>query len=294
MNDQLQKKVFTEENKEIIRRRIEILKHEREESAKAIEVERIRREKTRQTNRERYARNTREAASELNQIKINKRAEKKQRDAETKTRLEKVTAIIHKHSTVLYLKFCRCQHHDEYGISTLDKMAWDKDLNYFLLKVLPNEIEEYDYIELHIELVSEYFKEFINQVMIAMGAEQKPQEVEKLNGMEFEKLCSDILRSLGWHTSMTKGSGDQGIDIIATKENIVVVLQCKRYSGSVGNKAVQEVLGGKEMIKANFAAVVTNSTYTKSARQLAANSGVMLIHFDQLNRLDEYIVEERT
>jgi restriction system protein len=92
---------------------------------------------------------------------------------------------------------------------------------------------------------------------------------------------------------LTKGSGDQGIDIIATKDGVVVVLQCKRYSGSVGNKAVQEVLGGKEMIKANHAAVVTNSTYTKSARQLAANSGVMLIHFDQLNMLDKFVVAAR-
>lgn len=283
------KRLFTEAEKLEFRMRIELLKQERKEA----ELERITlEEEKRNTSREAaLVEECRKVNATLAEKRRNAqdRAFKKTRDSESKILLTKVTSIIQKHSSVLYLKYCRCQDHDEYGRSILNKTAWEKDINYFLSNVLPDELDEEEYEALHIDLIPQYFKDFINELMNSVEAEQKPQVVDSLKGTEFEILCADYLQSLGWHTSLTKGSGDQGIDIIARKENTVVVLQCKRYSGSVGNSAVQQVLGGKEMIKANFAAVVTNSTYTKSARQLAANSGVLLIHFDQLFQLDDFV-----
>jgi hypothetical protein len=94
------------------------------------ELAKVAHEKARKLNQERYERITREAALEAKQIRSSKLAENKR----LKVRLEKVTAIIHKHSAILFLKHGRCQDHDEYGISNLNKSAWDKELNYFLLE----------------------------------------------------------------------------------------------------------------------------------------------------------------
>ena len=57
-----------------------------------------------------------------------------------------------------------------------------------------------------------------------------------------------------------------------------------RYAKAVGNRAVQEAFAAKSFVGAQFAAVVTNASYTTSARQLAASTGVLLLHFTDLAR----------
>ncbi|MDP2805372.1 MAG: restriction endonuclease [Gallionellaceae bacterium] len=81
---------------------------------------------------------------------------------------------------------------------------------------------------------------------------------------------------------MTKASGDQGIDVVASLGNVKAVFQCKKYSQPVGNAAVQEIFAGKQHEQAHVAAVVSNATYTPSAKQLATTTGVHLLHFSEL------------
>ncbi len=46
----------------------------------------------------------------------------------------------------------------------------------------------------------------------------------------------------------------------------------------MGNKAVQEVYAAKKFEQADHAAVVSNETYTPSARKIAMSTGVALLH----------------
>ncbi len=64
--------------------------------------------------------------------------------------------------------------------------------------------------------------------------------------------------------------------------NCKAVFQVKKYSNPVGNKAVQEIVAGKQFEKADIAAVVTNNTYTASAKQIANSTGVYLLHYSEL------------
>ena len=73
----------------------------------------------------------------------------------------------------------------------------------------------------------------------------------------------------GWHVSATAATGDQGADIIARKGERNIIIQAKRYSGAVGNKAVQEVVGAILFYGGTEGCVVTNSTFTPAARALA-------------------------
>src|SRR5260364_238896 len=59
------------------------------------------------------------------------------------------------------------------------------------------------------------------------------------------------------------------------------------YSQPVGNAAVQEVIAGKVFEQADLAVVVSNATFTKSARQLATSAGVLLLHHEQLSELED-------
>ena len=66
-----------------------------------------------------------------------------------------------------------------------------------------------------------------------------------LSGIEFEKHVAELYRKLGYHTEITQGSGDQGIDVIAQNAQRRIGIQCKQWQGSVGNDAVQQALAGK-------------------------------------------------
>jgi len=107
-----------------------------------------------------------------------------------------------------------------------------------------------------------------------------------MSPVAYERLCAQILRYAGWHANTTSASGDQGIDVLADKNGVRIVIQCKLYSKPVGNSAVQQALAGRAYARAHLAVVVSNASYTPSARALARRTGVHLLHHNDLVRAD--------
>jgi HJR/Mrr/RecB family endonuclease len=104
-------------------------------------------------------------------------------------------------------------------------------------------------------------------------------DADKLDGHDFEKFVADLLRSNEFtEVSATRGSGDQGGDILATRGDEKLVIQAKRYSidKKVTNSAVQEVIGAIAWYNAKKGVVVTNSLFTKSAKELAEKNNIEL------------------
>jgi hypothetical protein len=110
-----------------------------------------------------------------------------------------------------------------------------------------------------------------------------------MTGSEFEAYCAEQLRRAGWDARTTKKSRDQGVDVIAEKDGVRVVLQCKLYSKPVGNKAVQEAAAAKGYEAAHHGVVVSNQTFTKDAEQLAFTIKIFLIHHTDLSRLHNIV-----
>lgn len=105
-----------------------------------------------------------------------------------------------------------------------------------------------------------------------------------MDGHDFEYFCADLLQKNGFsNVEVTRGSGDQGIDIIAYKEGVKYGIQCKCYSQNIGNKAVQEAFAGKAFYDCHVAAVLTNQYFTRSAKELAEHNGVLLWDRDKLD-----------
>ena len=86
------------------------------------------------------------------------------------------------------------------------------------------------------------------------------------NGVEFEKLCAELLFKVGFHDiTETPASGDRGADLIAYKDDVKYVIQCKGWKATIGNKAIQEVYSAKGLYEADVAVVMTNSVFTEQA-----------------------------
>ncbi|MDR2904081.1 MAG: restriction endonuclease, partial [Clostridiales bacterium] len=83
-------------------------------------------------------------------------------------------------------------------------------------------------------------------------------DIDLMEGNEFEHYVAKLFEKMGYKTEVTKQSGDYGIDVIARKDNTSIGIQAKRYATTLGNKAVQEVVGGKLFYNVDKVMVVTN------------------------------------
>lgn len=129
----------------------------------------------------------------------------------------------------------------------------------------------------HDILSSELLSDVIEEKTAVSEVSNSTPNFDCMEGHDFEYFCADILRQNGYiNVDVTRGSGDQGIDILAEKDGIKYGIQCKCYSSDIGNKAVQEAFSGKTFYGCHVAVVLTNRHFTKSAKELADSNHVLL------------------
>ncbi|MGI4787354.1 MAG: restriction endonuclease [Janthinobacterium lividum] len=112
-------------------------------------------------------------------------------------------------------------------------------------------------------------------------------DIDTMDGKAFEQYLEVLFSKLGYKVERTRYVGDYGADLITRKDGVKTVIQAKRYTKAVGIKAVQEAVAAKGMYDCTEAMVVTNSTYTRAAVELARANRVAL--WDR-NRLVETLL----
>lgn len=120
-------------------------------------------------------------------------------------------------------------------------------------------------------------------------------KVDHMDGHRFENYCATVLQKNGFvNVSVTPGSGDQGVDVIAEKEGVRYAVQCKCYSSALGNTPVQEVCAGKSMYNCHVGVVMTNNYFTAGAKQLAEKNGILLWDRDKLQQMIDSAISEES
>lgn len=123
----------------------------------------------------------------------------------------------------------------------------------------------------------------IIKTLLGLIFPQSHKNYASMTGLEFEEHAAKVLKSKGFkNVEVTQGSGDQGIDILASKKGKKYAIQAKNYSHPVGNKAVQEAFAGCSFYKCDIPVVLTNSTFTDAAKELATSINVELWNIDKL------------
>ena len=107
-------------------------------------------------------------------------------------------------------------------------------------------------------------------------------------GYQFEIYLERLFKDLGYKTIHTGKTGDQGADLILKWENKVYAVQAKYYTGKLTNTPIQEVVGALKYYNANQGVVVTNSSFTSGAKDLAKANNVILIDEENLKKLTDY------
>lgn len=106
------------------------------------------------------------------------------------------------------------------------------------------------------------------------------------DGFEFEEYVANILRGCGYEdVEVTKKSHDWGTDIIATKNDIKYLIQCKYYNGPVGSEAIREVYTSLTHYRAHVGVVATNSVFTHAAKITAEETRCLLFDGQTLEKM---------
>jgi len=155
--------------------------------------------------------------------------------------------------------------HKDYDFEIISRL-----LNKFGLKCDEEEVEKIiEKVHKDIDL-EEFEQDLDSSQKVDIG------DFERLTGYEFEGYLKKLFNLLGYTVIQTSLSGDQGADLIISKDGEKIVVQAKKYNGKVSNKAIQEIVAAKNHYKAHKVIVVTNSFFTKSAIDLALSNNVEL------------------
>lgn len=123
--------------------------------------------------------------------------------------------------------------------------------------------------------------------------------LDELTGEQFEALLEELFDRMGYSVKKTKASGDMGADLIITSKGGNpelgtgrIAVQAKRTSSTVGVKAIQEVVASLRPYNCDKGYVVTNSSVSMDAKQLAQHNDVGLIDGEELRKfLDKHILD---
>jgi len=113
-------------------------------------------------------------------------------------------------------------------------------------------------------------------------------KLEEMDGYEFEEFVAKLFEKMGYETTVTKASNDQGVDVIAKTPFEILAIQAKNHANKISNSAVQEIVAAKNSVQADKAIVVASSDFTHSAKKLASVNNVRLVNKTELlDMIDE-------
>jgi restriction system protein len=96
--------------------------------------------------------------------------------------------------------------------------------------------------------------------------------IYNLSPYEFEYLVAELYENMGYGIELTKKTHDNGIDIIATNNDITkkekIIIQCKNTQKNITVKDIREFIGIIELNNATKGAFCTTGDYTSSAKKI--------------------------
>jgi restriction system protein len=121
---------------------------------------------------------------------------------------------------------------------------------------------------------------FIQETDVLSGIDQRPNLMELTPG-EFENLITNLFSRMGLETKLTQASRDGGVDCVAYDPRPIfggkVVVQAKRYKGTVGVSAVRDLFGTLQNEGASKGILVTTSGYGQASFDFANGKPIELI-----------------
>lgn len=94
----------------------------------------------------------------------------------------------------------------------------------------------------------EFFIGLVFSILLCLLLFFNSNYYRRLKGKRYERKVSQYYRSKGYNVieyGLEKGFNDEGIDVIAKKDNEILLIQCKNWKGSkrIGEPMIQQFYG---------------------------------------------------
>lgn len=98
---------------------------------------------------------------------------------------------------------------------------------------------------------------------------------KNLKGYALEEFVADLLRAMGYRTTVSPHGGDSGIDITAYKDELPprILVQVKSQDSDIKETTIQSLKGA--MREGDYGLFVTLSNYTKKAQKYLENTPII-------------------
>lgn len=109
-----------------------------------------------------------------------------------------------------------------------------------------------------------------------------------LDGWQFEQEVARVFRLNGYKATVTKGSGDGGVDIILKKENYKAIVQCKHHHNPLSPEPVRALWGIKGDWSADEVIMVASSGLTSASVEFVRNKpNYKVLNLDDIIRMSQ-------
>lgn len=113
-----------------------------------------------------------------------------------------------------------------------------------------------------------------------------PVRFQDVAPSEFEDFIAYLFKENGYDQKPTGYSSDFGADLIVKREGVKTAVQVKRYFElhKVGVSDINQVIGAQQYYQCDQAMMITTSSYTQGAKELAEAAKVILWDWHRLEK----------
>jgi hypothetical protein len=116
---------------------------------------------------------------------------------------------------------------------------------------------------------------------------------KSLKGAEFERALARLYTDMGYSVHQTKGSGDEGIDLILRKDNKEIIVQCKGHEKPIGVGAVRDLYGVMMHSGAEGAVLACPVGFTDGVRKFANGKPIDLLAAKEIVEMAESVHNDK-
>lgn len=121
---------------------------------------------------------------------------------------------------------------------------------------------------------------------ITLSRARKLDDLKSLSPQAFEAIVARLFKSYGHNVELVGGHADHGVDIVVRNDQGEKwVVQCKRYSGTVGEPVLRDLYGTMLHEEAQGAYLITTGSFTQGAKTWVVEKPIILYDGEALVKL---------
>ena len=192
--------------------------------------------------------------------------------------------IIAEHATELTIRRNQLTHTSAAGI--VDDSRWTHEVNFFIAQIVQPQTGNVLACPERIAAV----RSAIDAATVHYLSSRICFRVDNMQHVSYERLVSDSLRDLGWHTQWMRFNNDHQSDVMAEMRDVKVIVHCRRYASSVGMLAIENAWQRQLTAGAGHAAIISDGRFASRAHRLASSRSIVLLHHNVLMQLEERLL----